>query len=819
MRKRLKFCLVAPLAALACLALSGPAMAGEDTRFEAGDPLTTNIPYVAYAGSEVRLVKCITGNREGVEAEWQVVDWSGVNPDGQNSRDPVFFDDVDQRTTGRVVPRDAEDDPFNDQGGRICWAIDIESQKPGMAVVKFATDVFDPPAGAPEFKHQFLVIWLKMNRPTITELSNDSLGDPPLNLGDPTGDGNFNPMDCSPAAGWQGCFRDGLVRVTVNGSFPLGQNFSDDLDGDASPNTVTLPQDWELLARTYAVDINGRNPGSWDIHDDQGTLEAHSNGSFCVEGGSPIDAVDNCLGGNEVGPFSRLIGGTDITLGPFDPLRPSTSYLPDGALNAGDAPMPAARVDLALSGTMGGLARADKHVVYSRNRAGSEDNPATPAVEDAHNLYAPFYAALIPPTSFILNGGSLETSGVVGAIANNFPGFQPFPGVVSIYHYWELLNTRSRGGANACRDVGGTGQFGPPASIARPAGVTNATVYTDEHGEAMVRFLPDVGVGLTPDNQGLCDLGEISDTPRLIGSATISAEALDPFQPVFDAPRMSNTLTKNLYSLAGKTLDCIPKSNIEAYCVETVRDIRGNLVENARVSFTREPRGLIEPAKLKIAPYDTTGQTNVSDTDNEVVVLTGRNGQAGIVVKSTLPGLVDIDAENILTRNGGFGVQRVRCIRFSGGATPPVDAATCAELANGGTPTQSAPTNPAPTNPAPSNPAPSNPAPSNQAAPAPAAAAIVSLAGNPVPATAPAAKTPAVKAKLASARFVFVNGKRYLVVRANGAAATAKIRIIVVMRTGKAMKPVVRTISTNKPVRVANLAISKHVRTVRVSIL
>ena len=54
--------------------------------------------------------------------------------------------------------------------------------------------------------------------------------------------------------------------------------------------------------------------------------------------------------------------------------------------------------------------------------------------------------------------------------------------------------------------------------------------------------------------------------------------------------------------------------------------------------------------------------------------------------------------------------------------------------------------------------------------------------------------------------------------RVNGAAKTAKVRITLVMRTGKAMKPVVRTIATNKAVRVANLQVGKHVRTVRVAL-
>ena len=64
----------------------------------------------------------------------------------------------------------------------------------------------------------------------------------------------------------------------------------------------------------------------------------------------------------------------------------------------------------------------------------------------------------------------------------------------------------------------------------------------------------------------------------------------------------------------------------------------------------------------------------MSQTDDEVRLRTNALGQAGVEVKSTLPGLVDLDAENYSTRNGGFGVQRVRCIRFHGdGVTLPTD--------------------------------------------------------------------------------------------------------------------------------------------------
>ena len=205
----------------------------------------------------------------------------------------------------------------------------------------------------------------------------------------------------------------------------------------------------------------------------------------------------------------------------------------------------------------------------------------------------------------------------------------------------------------------------------------------------------------------------------------------------------------------------------------------------------------------------------MSATDDEVRVRTNSRGQAGIEIKSTLPGLVDVDAENVGTRNGGFGVQRVRCIRFAGnGTTLPTDGPNCAS------PTDAWHADPADTG-QPDLRRPPRRARCSPATPA-STATVVSLAGNPVPAVAaPEAKKPVAKAaalKLTSARLVFKNGKRYLVVRVNGAAKTAKVRITLVMRTGKASKPVVRTIKTNAAVRVANLQVSKHVRTVRVAL-
>ena len=117
---------------------------------------------------------------------------------------------------------------------------------------------------------------------------------------------------------------------------------------------------------------------------------------MCSPASQTIDAVDNCLGGGEsVGSRARSAGrvASPGTFGPFDPARPGTSFLPDGKLDAGDAPMPAARIDVDLAGTVGALDAADKHVLYSRNRTGAA-SAAYPG--NAHNLYAPFYVSLLP---------------------------------------------------------------------------------------------------------------------------------------------------------------------------------------------------------------------------------------------------------------------------------------------------------------------------------------------------------------------------------------------------------------------------------------
>ena len=144
--------------------------------------------------------------------------------------------------------------------------------------------------------------------------------------------------------------------------------------------------------------------------------------------------------------------------------------------------MPALRVDVSIGAgsTVGSLDKADKSLIYSRDGTGAGT---------AHNLYAPFYKALLPAA---LPNDVPDTSGVAGAFSNNFTGFLGFSGsgsteqVAGIYDYWDTFTTSASSGFNACKDV-----LGRPIPL--PTGNTGVAVYTDEHGEAYVKYLPDHG--------------------------------------------------------------------------------------------------------------------------------------------------------------------------------------------------------------------------------------------------------------------------------------------------------------------------------------
>jgi hypothetical protein len=792
MRLRISLTLVTLLAAITVLTVGlGSAAA---TTPPLPDPQTTNIPYVAWAGEQVKVVKCLdrldTARALSIGLEsiifrgsYSIEDWSG-----DPFQKPNFLNAANGNPVGGDVVAQNID-------GRVCFAVHVTSQKAGMAVIKLAVrDDFLGlfPGADPWLKHQFLVIFLQSQPAAIAEIPTP---------GDPGGAGVFNPI---PGAGPNGtnAFLPGLVKLNVKGTFPLGNNFASpgsgiDFSGTAThTSTITLPDDWAWLANNFAVDdtiagsnFPGATPMRWDIHDDQLATENHTLTSICLDKLlGAVDAVDNCLGGSEDGTFSRLVGGTTDTIGPFDPLFPDNTLLTDGKLDSGDAPMPALRLDVSLgAGSVGSLSKADKTDIYIRD--------ATKTPETPHNLYAPFYQAYIPTVNQFFGDGS----GVAGSVSNNFTGFLGD----GLYDYWDTFQVHTRSGFNACFDV-----LGNP--VPTPSGDDSVAVYTDEHGEAYVQFNPNTGINLTPDPNGRCDFYH----PGLLGMATIQARSIYPDQPVqWDHnSKLSGTLTKTVNHLANKTLSCVPKGPNEAFCVETIVDLEGNPVSGASVEFTAQAgqgsQPKIQPDAALVGSFDTRGQEILSWTPDAVRLTTNALGMAGISVVSSTNACINVDAENIGTRNGGAGVFRFTNFNPTAGVACTQPGGTGGTGGTTTTSTTSTTTTTTASHPSGSAPAVVTAAPVAISAPVPTAQATAK-------AVAPAKVT---KVQLVSARVVKTKAGRYLSVRVNSASKVAKLRITLIGSNGKVSRVVLRSVSTNATVRVPNLKLAASVRTVRVAL-
>ena len=261
---RLSVGFVAALVGMLVMAASAWAVHGPGQRY---DPSNTNIPYLAWNGEQVRLVKCDNAiddeTFDDADVRFEVEDWSG---------DPHFKPVVERNTVADFSPtgEHAGGFPPGNPAEDGCVRGSIVSLKPGLAVVKLVVAPDAGPRGdrVPVLKHQFLVIWMSLTNPTLVEL--DVPG-----VGDPGGTGEFRPV--------RGVFGEGLVRATVKGTFPLGGNFAG-LIGGAEVDTITLPDQWAQLARLFAIDplaeSGDEGPGGgaafrWDIHDDQLTTEGH----------------------------------------------------------------------------------------------------------------------------------------------------------------------------------------------------------------------------------------------------------------------------------------------------------------------------------------------------------------------------------------------------------------------------------------------------------------------------------------------------------------------------------------------------------------
>lgn len=327
------------------------------------DPQFTNIPYLAWRGEQLFIVKCARDVSIGegqfflynrTDANWLITDWTG---------DPHFQPKFEQNIAYNGSF------PFRGRGeqeGKTCWGIDVVSDFAGVAKIKLvvnsyqcppeALDViigdctreeennFDPGYGdqRPVLKHDFLAIWMTLNPPALTE----------LNLGGdegpgPEGTGNFTPPfeeGFSRPSNTDRLGSFGELQALVTGTFPL-RGFTSGVTGVPVGN-AQLPQDWAALANRLAYDprldcpwsgeeicgdppfrggTGNSGPGgaeaaqAWDIMDEfspavnGAAREGHSlaadaetdEGASCrpTSGGTSFDSVDTCPDDRAGGQF------------------------------------------------------------------------------------------------------------------------------------------------------------------------------------------------------------------------------------------------------------------------------------------------------------------------------------------------------------------------------------------------------------------------------------------------------------------------------------------------------------------------------------
>ena len=619
---------------------------------------STNVPYLAWNGQQVRVGECFVFDheltpeeeaaiRDGVTGTFVIDSWSGTN---EVNAGPKWLN-------GSVSGTSVSVPAFVTSTG-LCWYSNLTSQKPGLAVVKlsFAPDA---PLGIGSLpRHQFLVVFMTLGAPTLT-----NLGPSDFLVGD---------------AGAE-------LTAVVRGTFPLGNAFAGLVPGDV----VILPDQWATTANLLAVDANsggvpGSAPMTWDIHDDTLPTSGYVPGA-CGAGTASVDAVDNCLGGTTAGPFSFIFGGAGLvssatSYGPYDPLYAGDTFLGDGKLDAGDAPMPAARVDFVIAepeAAAGSLAPVSKAVVYSRDGTGASD---------PGNLFAPFYEAYIPAVGFAPGIGRENGSGIAGSFANNFPTFL----VDGRYPYWNLY-TYAEASDAACHD--GLGGSYPGT------GAVHVMAYSDEHGEVRVHFAPN-RIPLTPDAQNLCELGPADGVAQTAGTASLTARSVYPDQPVLwdQSAKVSTPVAMIVQEKAGASLACVLNAVGVSYCFARVLDVAGAPVAGAQVRFTRSPLGTIEAAAVAAGGFDSSGQTEVSATADEVVLQTNAQGTAGVHIVPSTPDPIEAQAELLGTRwtPASPGVTRA--------APVPVDPLVFDQVEETAPPSGTVSTDPAGTGPTPESP-------------------------------------------------------------------------------------------------------------------
>jgi hypothetical protein len=763
-------------AALLLMPASGSAAAPAPT-VSAWNPQTTNVPYLAWAGEEVRLEKCIPlgdvkaagVNLRKVSVNFLVEDWSDNSADIQK----------------RAQIEDGSQSIFINSG-MACASADAVSLYPGMARIEM--DVIDTTRqlgydpSSPVLKHQFLAGWMTLNDPTMTEMSASSFAstaqaEAAKELGDPSGNGVFN------AGGGSG-----YLDVHVTGSMP-----TDAWMGLGLPASVTLPRDWPTLAQALATDDDPADSTpwtKWDTSGDSTGLEGHviqspvdCSAEPASEAGVASEPVgddngDNCTGGGPDGSFSTVFGTLSpagSTIGPFDPVDGTDTLLSDGILNSQDAPMPATRIDVAIAPNSGGstdisgvgsLTAADKTKTYSRDFLGDSS---------AHNLYAPFYDAYIPATT----RGAIS-SGIDGAFANNFNGFL----VNGEYHFWDIAaslasNTNTPTG---CLQRSADPQSDSPLKnpgdfFQTPSGNSDVAVYTDQNGEAQVQYVPGTGFyfnslinngGAVLNANGGCDLQPPAGGSLVLGTSSITATAKYPFKPVSFLPMTSAPVTKTVTSLWSKTLAFFPKGSGEANSVSRIvvahaQNIDGSPFAGEVVCFAADQNAeSVSRFNGTVAGINLNGVGPAKDPKGgkRTCVTSDSNGNAAVEVLDSNQNAVDVVAD--FTNEG---ILRDISVNFavmgSSGGTPPPPTSSSTP----GTITTA--------------PAPTSTSNSGTTAPTTAILRTVGMSGS------SAGKSHKVKEQITILRLVSpAHGKHYVLIKVTSSASSAKVQLRLISAAG-----------------------------------
>ncbi len=838
------------------------------------DPIQTNIPYVAWIGEHVKVTACVPESKAtfagGIvyQATFTLGDWTGrhdwhepypVSPNGILGLLPQ----------AEIVPADTTADGV----GLVCFSQVWASDKPGLAKFKVHLDLIqgritpvpvlveapvvrvvntnpDFPSGRDLDAY---AIWMTFDRVDLAHADGSTgtkdvyAGGIPDNCRVTTDNElvqGVTPVTPPEREGRDDVYLDNeacnynRIQAHVHGSFPMLQNW----EGKFANNLVKMPEDWPLFAAKFAtlgVAFGTNSAQSWDIHDDNTDVTGHYKGAHVPvkPGLCPViphiwfpsyllvdtDSVENCMSDDPIGPFTRVSDPTlatstldQQTVGPFDPLVPDGTWLPDGKLDQYDAPMPAARLDFAitpnsgvkgdLSG-VGNLVEALKEDVYAR--ADPVDLVDKKTYDHPAPYYAPFYSQHIPATARLGWNSGITGSEIIGVNGAQFgwldysEGDHPF----GTYENWSDAATLAQtGGSSSClwyfKDFHERTQQGQdPIQRPLPEGDATVAVYTDEHGEAMINWQPGFGfywdqLGLKNLNRG-CDLKGID----VLGTADLTATARYPYQPEqWSDPKVSGKVSFKVHSKFSKTLTVYPKgtgtdNNLARIIVAHAQDVDGSAFQREVVCFSSSGLGM-----KRFGGDDTPlpGPDGIIGTEDDVVI--------DVIVTKAAEGLTSLGRLCSATDENGNAA--IEVYANGGDVTVIADFASEGLLRGATVDFKSLSTVPVVS---------VNPPTAIQIG-----TVLKAQASGPVKDAAskvliqPKAKKVAHKLRLA--RLVTPAGqKAHLVVRVNGKAGSVRI-LIKITAAGKTHTSV-RIVKTNKTVTVKKLRVPKNATKVAVSVL